>query len=107
MENILIITSLFYPEIGANSTRMTNLARALKSDGFDVTVVTAVPYYTRTIVEQYRGKIASVSNLDGIDIVRTWTFFSKRKNLVLRMLTFLSFMVSSALYCLFSQRNMM
>lgn len=104
-KRVLIITSLFYPEIGANSTRMTSLARRMKSDGHSVTVVTAVPYYTKSLIQEYRRKLIVREVIDGIDIIRTYTFLSNKNNLLFRMLTFISVMISSAIYCIFTPKR--
>ncbi len=53
---IILLTSLFYPEIAANSKRMTHLALALREKGLDVSVITAHPYYTTAGSSANHGK---------------------------------------------------
>jgi hypothetical protein len=104
--NILLLTSLFDPEIGANATRMTNLADNLCKSGFPVTVVTAFPYYSHPAKENGLKDTREPDQNRTYQIVRTYTFRTPKKLIGYRLLTFLSFMVSSALYCLRSPKPM-
>jgi glycosyltransferase involved in cell wall biosynthesis len=103
--NILILTSLFFPEIAANSIRMTALAEKLSADEMDVTVVTAFPYYSDSTNPKHKNRFAIKERHNGVDVVRTYTFISKEKTIYKRLLTFLSYMLSSAAYTLFKRKK--
>ena len=94
---VLILTSLFHPEIAANAKRMTHLAEELKRKGHEVSVVTAFPYYSATVDrEKYRRKWIVREQYEGIPVIRTYTYCPKRyRSFASRILCFLSFMVSS------------
>lgn len=94
---VLIITSLFYPEIAANAKRMTHLAEGLKENGHDVSVITAFPYYSTTeYLKKYKGKWIVEDQYQEISVIRTYTYSpGKYSNLFERLWTFLSFTISS------------
>ncbi len=102
---ILILTSLFFPEIAANSIRMTTLAEKLSKDGMNVTVVTAFPYYSGTVNPEYKNKLILKDDYNGIKIVRTYTFISKINTIYKRLITFLTYMFSSAIYSIVTRRK--
>ena len=95
--NIIILTSLFYPEIAANSKKMTHLAEALKENGHTVHVITAFPYYsTSKNFERYQGKWISKEEYNNIHVIRTYAYASKNyRNIYNRLLSFISFCFSS------------
>ena len=68
--------------------------KGLKSRGFDVTVLTALPNYpTGRIFDEYRGKVEDWDENE--KILRTHIFPFKRKSAALRLITYLSFLNSS------------
>ena len=76
---IIILTSLFYPEIAANAKRMTQLTEGLKEKGHDVIVVTAFPYYsTSKDLAKYKWKWIIKDQHCGAPIIKTYTYFSKK-----------------------------
>ena len=95
--NVLIITSLFYPEIAANAKRMTHLAEGLREKGHTVSVITAFPYYsTASDKERYKGKWIVKDQYQQVTVIRTYTYSPKEyENFLKRLWCFLSFMVSS------------
>lgn len=95
---LLIITQYFPPEMGAPQARLYELARRLKGMGHDITVLTAMPNYpTGRILDGYRGRIRKTETLDGIKVVRTCLYPSKSSKTLPRLLSYLSFGISSAL----------
>ena len=99
---VILLTSLFYPEIGANAKRMTHLAEDLQKRGDEVIVVTAFPYYTnKTLPQEYKGKFISLESYKGIKVIRTFTYLPSSKTPLRRLLTFSSFMLSSVFALLY------
>jgi colanic acid biosynthesis glycosyl transferase WcaI len=90
---VLLLTTLYAPDIGANARIMTELAEDFTSAGHAVTVVTTHPHYTAGSAtapgrqERYR-----IEDQDGVRIVRVATYLPKRRTLPARALSFLSFM---------------
>ena len=95
MNDILIITSYFPPEIGAASNRIFHLADGLQRRNFKVTVITPLPNYPKgKIFENYRGKFRSTSNENNITIHRLWLYASNSKNKIKRLMAMLSYSFS-------------
>jgi glycosyltransferase involved in cell wall biosynthesis len=94
MQNILIITSYFPPEIGAASNRIYHLAEGLKAD-YKVSIITPLPNYpTGNIFDAYKGKFTSKTIENSIEINRLWIYASVSKNKFLRLIAMLSYSFS-------------
>jgi hypothetical protein len=94
MQELMIITSYFPPEIGAASNRIYHLADGLKND-YNVKVVTPLPNYpTGKIFSEYKGKVKSKSTENGIEVNRIWLYASKSKNKFIRLFAMLSYSFS-------------
>jgi len=95
---LLFITQYFPPEMGAPQARLYELAKRLKGMGHEITVLTAMPNYpTGRIFDGYRGKVRKTETLDGMKVVRTCLYPSKSSRTLPRLLSYLSFGISSAL----------
>jgi colanic acid biosynthesis glycosyl transferase WcaI len=93
---ILFITDNFPPETNAPALRTYEHARFWVEDGHEVTVVTGEPNFpTGRIHEGYRNVPYSVHDMDGIRVVRVWTFIAPNKGHIRRSLDYLSFMLTS------------
>jgi len=93
---ILFLTQYCPPEVGAPQNRIFEFAKQLKKFGHEVTILTAMPNYPRgEIFEEYRGKKIVKETIDGIDIVRTGIYVTKREDFVKRLRNYLSFTWSS------------
>src|SRR5450631_386886 len=93
---ILFITQYFPPETGAAQNRLSDLASRLAGAGHSVTVLTALPSYpTGRIFDGYRGRLWMKENQNGVKIVRTWLYTTKKKDFVSRMLNYLCFSISA------------
>ena len=94
----IIVSTIFHPDIAANAKRMRCLAEALHERGHEVAVLTSFPHYPHGIVPQeYRGKTVAEEVLDGIRVIRTYTYASPNKTFRNRLLNFLSIMLSAPL----------
>ncbi len=82
---VLLLGQYFYPEISGTAQVLTELARALRADGMQVSVLTAQPTYQR------RRWLPTREVLDGIQIVRLPVPYLGRRFLIARG-------VSAALY---------
>ncbi|MEH0156286.1 glycosyltransferase family 4 protein [Limibacter armeniacum] len=72
---IEILTHSYPPDFGAAPFLFQDMAIALKQKGFDVEVLTAVPYYpTGKVPQAYRGKLLFKEMKDGIPVRRHWLF---------------------------------
>lgn len=98
MAKILILTQYYPPETGAPQNRLSSLARYLKQDGHQVTVLTAMPNYPQmSIYEHYRRKLYQKDTIDGITVHRAWIYASRNKKIFPRLVNYFSFVFSSAI----------
>jgi len=97
-KKLIILTQYYPPETGAPQNRLSNIARQFKESGFDVYVLTAKPNYPRGIIQEgYKQGLINRIQKDEIDIVHCWLFVTRSKNLILRLVNYFSFVLSSAL----------
>lgn len=93
---LLILSQYFPPEVGAPQNRLFELALHLKSNGINVTVLTAMPNYPQMkIYEGYRGRLYKREEMNGITVHRSSIVTGKRKDVVFRLLNYFSFVFSS------------
>src|SRR5690349_19943712 len=92
MTHILFIAPYYPPEKGAAATRVSETAIRLVKRGHEVTVLTTVPNYPTGIVpEEYRGKLLQEEMMDGVRVVRVWSYTSPNRGFVRRVLAQFSF----------------
>jgi glycosyltransferase involved in cell wall biosynthesis len=93
---VLFLTQYYPPEIGAAQNRLSDLAKRLGQMGHHVTVLTALPSYPKgEIYEGYRGRIKMTEYVDGIRVVRTWVYVTKKKQFLWRIFNYISFAAMS------------
>lgn len=93
---ILILTQYYPPETGAPQNRLSSLAWHLKGSGNEVEVLTAFPNYPgNEIHADYKDKKKQEEYIDGIRILRSNIFISKKKAVMFRLLNYFSFAFSS------------
>ncbi|MFN7964622.1 MAG: glycosyltransferase family 4 protein [Acidobacteriota bacterium] len=83
-------------------SRPYQFARAWTQAGHEVTVVTgAVNHKTLSVPERYRGKLVAEEDVDGIRLLRVWSYAGIRGSFKKRLLNFGSYAASAALVGLF------
>ena len=103
---LVILTQYFPPEVGAPQNRLFELAVRLKNKGIDVTVFTAMPNYPQMeIHKDYKNKIYFKEQIEGITVHRSWIFVSNKKNIVLRLLNYFSFVFTSLIFGIFKLKK--
>ncbi len=82
--------------MGAPSNRLLELAKGFKENGWEVSVVAAIPNYpTGKIFKEYRGKLSLAENKEGILIKRYWLYASNSARTIPRIISMLSFSLTS------------
>lgn len=90
--NILFISRYYPPEKAAAAVCVSETAKRLVTYGHEVTVLTTVPNYPTGVVPQkYRGRLLHVEDIDGVRVVRTWSYVSPNKGFFRRVCAYLSF----------------
>jgi len=98
---ILFLTDNFPPETNAPATRTFEHARAWVRAGHQVTVVTCAPNFPQGRVHPgYRNAWRSREEVEGIDVVRVWTYVTENKGFLKRTLDHISFGAHGALAAL-------
>ena len=99
---ILFLTDNFIPEVNAPATRTYEHCKEWVKLGAEVTVVTCVPNFPKGIVfEGYKNKWKQVEYIEGIKVIRVWSFIAANKGFLKRTIDFISFSITSFLAGLF------
>lgn len=102
---ILFFTDNFAPESNAPASRTYEHAVRWARDGHEVTIVTCVPNFPQgRVFAGYRNKLWQTEDMDGIRVVRLWTYMAPNKGVLRRTIDFLSFMAMGMLAAPFLKR---
>jgi glycosyltransferase involved in cell wall biosynthesis len=95
---ILILSHHFPPEVSAGAIRFHEMAKEWVRAGHSVTVVACVPNHPKGVpYPGYKNKIWSRQNVEGVNVVRLWTYLARNKGVVRRSLSFASYFISATL----------
>ena len=101
-KRILFLTDNFPPEVNAPATRTLEHAREWVKKGHDVTVITCAPNFPHgKVYDGHSNALISKEVMDGIHVVRVWTYIAANEGFVKRILDYISFAVMSFLAGLF------
>jgi glycosyltransferase involved in cell wall biosynthesis len=104
MKEILIISNYYPPEKGAAANRIEQLALKLHQNNYKVSVVCPLGNYPKgELFPEYKGKFSVTENRDNITVKRLWIYPSVSKNLIVRIISVLSFSLSLFFYLLFKK----
>jgi glycosyltransferase involved in cell wall biosynthesis len=104
MEEILIISNYYPPEKGAAANRIEQLALKLSQNKYNVSVICPLGNYPKgELYDEYKGKFSVTENRDGIAVKRLWIYPSVSKNLLVRIISVLSFSAMLFFYLLFKK----
>ncbi|KPP83010.1 MAG: Glycosyl transferase, group 1 [Oceanicaulis sp. HLUCCA04] len=94
--HILFLTDNFPPEVNAPASRTYEHAREWVRLGAKVTVITCAPNFPRgKVFPGYRNKLHSTEEMDGITVIRVWTYITANEGRYRRTLDYVSFMLSA------------
>jgi glycosyltransferase involved in cell wall biosynthesis len=95
---ILFFSHYFPPEGNAPASRVYEMCKRWAADGYDVTVVTCSPNHPNGILYPgYRNRLVQRRMVDGIRVVRIWTYLAANKGKRRRALNFLSYMITATI----------
>ncbi len=104
MKEILIISNYYPPEKGAAANRIEQLALKLCQNNYKVSVICPLGNYPKgELFPEYKGKFSVTENRDNITVKRLWIYPSVSKNLIVRIISVLSFSLSLFFYLLFKK----
>jgi len=89
---LLFLTDNFPPESNAPASRTHEHCKEWVKQGMDVTVLTCVPNfpYGKTY-KGYKNKLYQTEIIDGIKVIRVWTYMSENKGVVKRIADYMSY----------------
>ena len=101
---ILFLTDNFPPEVNAPATRTFEHCREWVKAGHDVTVITCFPNYPQgKVYPGYTNSLCKTECMDGIKVVRVWSYMTANKGFIKRIIDFISFSVTSFFAGLFRE----
>ena len=93
---ILFLSHYFPPEGNAPATRVFEMCRRWVKAGHGVEVVTGVPNVPNGVpYPGYRNRRIQRETMDGIRVIRVWTFLAPNKGRIRRSLNYLSYLFSA------------
>lgn len=103
---LLFITDNFPPEVNAPATRTYEHCKEWAEEGVEVTVITCFPNFPKgKVYEGYKNKLYKTEYIDGIKVIRVWSYITANEGFVKRILDFLSFAVMSFFVGLFKRTD--
>lgn len=101
---ILFFADNFKPETNAPATHIYERCRFWASWGHKVTVVTGAPNFPEgRVYPGYKNRLRSVEMIDGIRVIRGWTYITANEGTLRRTLDYASFVPSALLNSLSEQ----
>lgn len=103
--HILFLTDNFPPEVNAPASRTFEHCREWVRAGHLVTVVTCAPNFPKgKVYDGYRNALWQSEVVEGIRVIRVWSYVTANEGFVRRILDYLSFMASATIASLFVRR---
>ena len=93
---ILFFTHYYPPEVNAPASRTSEHCRAWVEAGAEVTVVTCAPNHPHgKLYPGYRNRLWQTETLDGVKVVRLWTWPAANEGFLARILNYVSYMAAA------------
>lgn len=96
--HILFLSDNFPPEVNAPASRTFEHCREWVKAGHKVTVITCAPNFPKgKVFEGYRNRLWQKEAIEGIDVVRVWSYITANEGFTRRILDYLSYMAGAVL----------
>lgn len=105
---ILFLTDNFPPEVNAPATRTYEHCKEWVSQGIEVTVITCNPNFPQgKVYDNYQNKIIPQrETIDGIKVIRVWSYISANKGFLKRTIDFISYAFMAFIVGLFVKTDL-
>ena len=101
IKKIYLFTDYFFPESNAPALRCYEHAKIWVKEGHEVVIVTCNPNFPDgKLYEGYDNKLIKSEKLEGIKIIRLWSFITPNRGFLLRVIDHISSGISFFLYSL-------
>ncbi|MFO1367720.1 MAG: glycosyltransferase family 4 protein [Marinagarivorans sp.] len=99
---ILFLSHYFPPEVNAPATRTYEHCRQWAAAGHEVTVITCAPNHPKgEVFKGFNNSLYNVHFVDGIKVIRVWTYITANEGFLKRTLGYISYMVAAIIASLF------
>ncbi|MCW5632670.1 MAG: glycosyltransferase family 4 protein [Rubrivivax sp.] len=103
--HILFLTDNFPPEVNAPASRTHDHTRQWAAAGEQVTVITCAPNFpTGRVLPGYRNRLWQQEQVDGVRVIRVWSYITANEGFARRVLDYLSYMLMAFVAALFVRR---
>ncbi|MFM1867291.1 MAG: hypothetical protein RL591_699 [Planctomycetota bacterium] len=103
--HVLFLTDNFPPEVNAPASRTFEHCREWVKAGHRVTVITCAPNFPKgKVFDGYRNKLWQRETMEGIEVVRVWSYITANEGFVRRILDYQSYMASAIVASLFIRK---
>jgi len=104
---ILFLTDNFPPEVNAPANRTYEHCKEWVKAGVSVTVITCAPNFPKgKVFEGYKNKLYQSEVIDGIKVIRVWSYISANEGFVKRILDYISFAAMAFFVGLFQKTDL-
>jgi glycosyltransferase involved in cell wall biosynthesis len=102
---ILFITDNFPPEVNAPATRTyEHVKEWIKDKKVEVTIITCTPNFPHgRVYDGYKNKFYQIEYIDGIKVIRVWSYITSNSGFIKRVLDYISFGIMSFFVGLFQK----
>lgn len=103
--HILFLSDNFPPEVNAPASRTFEHCREWVKSGHQVTLITCAPNFPKgKVFEGYKNRIWQTENVDGIRVIRVWSYIAANDGFTKRILDYVSFMVTAIIASIFVRK---
>jgi glycosyltransferase involved in cell wall biosynthesis len=103
--HILFLSDNFPPEVNAPASRTFEHTREWVKAGHRVTVLTCAPNFPKgKVFAGYRNRLWQRETIDGVEVVRVWSYITTNEGFARRVLDYVSFMLTATLAALWVRR---
>ncbi len=100
--HVLFLTDNFPPEVNAPASRTFEHCREWVKSGNTVSVITCVPNFPKgQVYEGYENRLWQSEYMDGIHVIRVWSYITANEGFLKRTLDYISFMLSAVIASFF------
>lgn len=104
---ILFLTDNFPPEFNAPASRTYAHCKEWVKLGAEVTVITGAPNFPKgKVFDGYKNRLRQEEWIDGIRVIRVWTYIAANEGFAKRILDYVSFMLSAIMAGLFVKTDL-
>lgn len=104
---LLFLTDNFPPEVNAPANRTYEHCKEWVKSGVEVTVITCAPNFPKgQVYPGYKNKFYQKENIEGIKVIRVWSYITANEGFVKRILDYISFAVMAFFAGLFVKTDL-